>query len=171
MISPPIHFFLLTFALLTTLINPHSIHNFCEPTNYYSTPSSTYKTNLNLLFSSLILNTPKTGFSTAIEGEPPYHVYGLALCHGDIHHDACTSCLNTASENIVRLCPYPNGGIVWYNNCGVRYSIHNFFSQFPTVKDFFNMCQQSGASKPFEFEQLVISLMESISEIAAFNAK
>lgn len=133
MSSPAIHFFLLALALLTTLTNPHFFHNFCEPTNYY-TPSSTYKTNLNLLFSSLILNTPKTGFSTAIEGEPPYQVYGLALCRGDIDQDTCTSCLNSASQSIVQLCPYPNGGIVWYNNCGIPYSIHNSFQYFLVLR-------------------------------------
>lgn len=171
MISPPhILFFLLTLTLLTTVAKSYIIHSFCERTNHYTTTSSTYITNLNLLFSSLTVNTPKTGFSTAIAGDAPYRVYGLALCRGDINEDNCTSCLYTASRHIVRLCPYPNGGIVWYYNCGVRYSIRNFFSQLDTGNDYFAQYSQGGAADPFEFKQLLMSMMESISEMEAFNA-
>ncbi|KAF3319948.1 Cysteine-rich repeat secretory protein 38 [Carex littledalei] len=131
-VSAPILVSLLTLALLTTLTTSHFIHNFCETTTkYHSKLESSHDTNLNLLFSSLINNTPKTGFSTATEGEPPYQVYGLALCRGDISDDNCTSCLDRASPELQKLCPYPKGGMVWYNQCAVRYSIRNFFSQLP----------------------------------------
>ncbi|KAJ3705205.1 hypothetical protein LUZ61_008910 [Rhynchospora tenuis] len=167
MIQPLILSFL-TLALLDTPTNSQLILNLCETSSNYTT-NSTYETNLNNLFNSLTKNTSKTGFCTSTEGEPPYQVFGLALCRGDMSEDFCTGCVTMASRYYPRICPYNKGAIAWYDRCVIRYSNHNFFSQLDDGIQGENICLDQNASDPYQFKQKVVTMIESLAHIAAFN--
>ncbi|KAJ4801488.1 cysteine-rich RECEPTOR-like kinase [Rhynchospora pubera] len=158
----------LTLALLNTPTNSQLIFNFCETSSNYTT-NSTYETNLNNLFNSLTKNTSKTGFSTSTEGEPPYQVFGLAICRGDMNDNFCNGCVTMASRYFTQICPYNKGAIAWYDRCIVRYSNHNFFSQLDDGIPEENICLDQSASDPYQFKQKIVTMMESLAHIAAFN--
>ncbi|KAJ1700821.1 hypothetical protein LUZ63_000600 [Rhynchospora breviuscula] len=123
------------------------------------------------MFSSLKQNTPKIEFSSAVKGKPPkrVYVYGLALCCSDITSDDCASCLRTASQHLLLRCLYSDGRIVWYHHCAVRYLIHTFTTQLGKVNDYFATCLQGGVANPCVYQKQLITLLKTISEIAAFN--
>lgn len=159
-------------SLLLMLLQPKTksqfLDNICDNSSYYAT-NSTFATNLNLLLSSLTMKTPLTGFSNDTQGLLPDRVYGLALCRGDISSENCTDCLQMASRDVPNLCPYSKGGIVWYDMCLVRYGFHDFFSDLDESlrADYY---WAVNVSDPVQFEDRLVTMMKSISKIAAFNA-
>ena len=54
-------------------------------------------------------------------------IYSLYLCRGDIDATTCQNCVKTASQEIRNRCHYNKIGIIWYDECMVRYSYLNFF--------------------------------------------
>ncbi|XP_077219502.1 cysteine-rich receptor-like protein kinase 7 [Tasmannia lanceolata] len=102
-----------------------TVNNFnCSGDDYAQ--NSTFQTNLKILFSTLISNAPSSLFFNATAGDGPNLVYGLALCRGDITVNQCRTCIETASTQIVSICPYKTESIVWYIYCQLRYSDQNF---------------------------------------------
>ncbi|XP_058072865.1 cysteine-rich receptor-like protein kinase 19 [Magnolia sinica] len=102
------------------------LNKVCSNDEFYA--SSTSAANLNRLFSSLITTAPLSGFyNETIGEEASSRVYGLALCRGDVALDACRSCLNNARNDLTEMCPNMTRGVVWYENCLLRYSNYSFF--------------------------------------------
>lgn len=155
--------FVALYLLPTNTKSQFTNSNICEETTSYAT-GSTFETNLKLLFSSLIQNTSKTGFFNTTIGNIPNRVYGSSLCRGDISASDCTSCLTTASLDLMQLCPYNRGAIVWYKVCMLRYSNKNFFSDLQT--DGYRVYISTNWSDPYQFEQAVVKMMSSISKSA-----
>ncbi|XP_031129482.1 cysteine-rich receptor-like protein kinase 25 isoform X2 [Ipomoea triloba] len=96
----------------------------CQNTTSY-TPKSTYKANLNSLLSNLYSNaTRDNGFyhATVAGSRSNDTVHGLFLCRGDVSTDDCRSCIGEARTKILELCTNETTGIVWYDNCLLRYS-------------------------------------------------
>ncbi|KAE9589329.1 putative protein kinase RLK-Pelle-DLSV family [Lupinus albus] len=91
-------------CLLVRAEEPYHCYN--EMGNY--TSNSTYKTNLNAVFSTLI-NSPNTensyGFFNLTYGENSDKVYSIGLCRGDVKSDDCSSCFNESSVSLTKLCP------------------------------------------------------------------
>ncbi|KAF7120550.1 hypothetical protein RHSIM_Rhsim13G0161600 [Rhododendron simsii] len=95
----------------------------CPNITTYS-PNSTYKTNLNALFSFLSSNsTVSNGFYnfTAGSGNPDV-AYGLFLCRGDVSAAVCRDCVDYAAGDVVKLCPRSKWATIWYDECMLRYS-------------------------------------------------
>ncbi|KAH7836299.1 hypothetical protein Vadar_034410 [Vaccinium darrowii] len=107
-----------------------------EPLGYFCnyTSSDTYQTNRDTLLSSLSTGTNQYGFYSSSYGENPDTVYAMVLCRADVELESCRECINNATATL-GLCPdnkAPTGwpgynssdkdGIVWYDNCTVRYS-------------------------------------------------
>jgi hypothetical protein len=95
------------------------------------TSGSTYKANLDQLFSPLSSNSIDIdyGFYKSSYGESPDKVYGIGLCRGDLKPDECRNCLNISKDNLtLELCPNKKEAIIWYNECMLRYSSGNIFS-------------------------------------------
>ncbi|KAG1331494.1 putative Cysteine-rich receptor-like protein kinase 10 [Cocos nucifera] len=143
-------------------------YHLCGDSNY--TANSTYKTNLNLLLPSLVSNASFSGgFSSVMIGQFPNQAYGLALCRGDFNASMCQSCLDTASNDIVRLCPYAIEAVVWYDACLLRYS--NLWS-LATTKDtqlvYRYAVNNITTDRPL-FEKLRNELLNAIADWAAYN--
>ncbi|MCL7022795.1 hypothetical protein MKW94_013614 [Papaver nudicaule] len=107
---------------------------FCFGTNY--TANSTYRTNLNLFFSSLSTkftnNTvPLHGYHNIKIGESPNTVYGSLHCREDMAPAICSKCVQIATERVIMQnsgCPNRKTAILFYNGCILRYSDENYFS-------------------------------------------
>ncbi|KAI3955570.1 hypothetical protein MKX01_034892 [Papaver californicum] len=107
---------------------------FCSRSNYSA--NSKYKTNLNLLLSSLAntfrnKNTiPLNGFCNITVGENPDTVYGSLHCREDVAPDICSDCVQLATDEVVKdsLCPNSIGAIMFYNGCILRFSNTSYFS-------------------------------------------
>ncbi|KAI8525230.1 hypothetical protein RHMOL_Rhmol13G0213700 [Rhododendron molle] len=95
----------------------------CPNSSTYS-PSSTYETNLNALFSVLSYNsTVSNGFYNFIAGSgTPDVAYGLFLCRGDVSAAMCRDCVDYAAGDVVELCPRSKWATIWYDKCMLRYS-------------------------------------------------
>ncbi|KAI3957101.1 hypothetical protein MKX01_004392 [Papaver californicum] len=143
----------------------------CTGSNF--TANSPYKTNLNLLLSSLSTtftnnNTvpPRYGYRNITIGENPNTVYGSLHCREDIAPDICSKCVQIATDEVVQDtdgygCPNSKGAIMFYNGCVVRYSDKYYFSRkdqspnngFLTMADFEN---------PDQFRNLTLGLLNDL---------
>ncbi|EHA8591241.1 cysteine-rich receptor-like protein kinase 10 [Cocos nucifera] len=135
------------------------------------TANSTYETNLNLLLPDLVSNASLFGgYSSVMIGQFPNQTYGLALCRGDVNASLCHSCLETASQDILQLCPYKIEAIVWYDDCLLHYS--NLWSLGTTGDSeeilMYNI-NNITTDRPL-FEKLVDELLSAITDRAANNA-
>ncbi|XP_062150664.1 putative cysteine-rich receptor-like protein kinase 9 [Alnus glutinosa] len=119
-------------------------HN-CSDQHGSYTSGSTYKANLDHLFSPLSSNSIDIdyGFYNSSYGESPDKVYGIGLCRGDLKPDECRNCLNISKDNLtLERCPNEKEAIVWFNECMLRYSSRNIFStmddtlEFPWMSDY-----------------------------------
>ncbi|XP_074267399.1 cysteine-rich receptor-like protein kinase 25 [Silene latifolia] len=114
--------------------------NFCSNATVFAN-GSTYQTNLNSLFRSLVSNVTNnpSGFYSTIVGNPTVEaVYGQYLCRGDQNTTSCHQCVATATKVDLpkTYCPYMKIAVIWYDECMVRYSNASFFNtmdQSPTV--------------------------------------
>ncbi|XP_030968431.1 cysteine-rich receptor-like protein kinase 25 isoform X2 [Quercus lobata] len=107
-------------------------YHFCSNQTTFS-PNSTYRSNLSHLLSFLSANsTTETGFYNTTAGQtqtPENTVYGLFLCRGDLSTKECRDCVSTATKEIVQLyCRDEKVGVIWYDECVLRYSNRSFFS-------------------------------------------
>ncbi|KAM3701582.1 hypothetical protein ACJW31_05G184900 [Castanea mollissima] len=122
---------ILTSLCLTSKAAQYRYH-FCSNQTTFS-PNSTYRSNLSHLLSFLSANsTTETGFYNTTAGQtqtPENTVYGLFLCRGDLTTNECRDCVSTATKEIVQLyCPDEKVGVIWYDECVLRYSNRSLFS-------------------------------------------
>ncbi|XP_031499629.1 cysteine-rich repeat secretory protein 38-like [Nymphaea colorata] len=169
MSSPLAAFFFLapifTLVLQSTLARSDPLYHFCpSPSNY--TATSIFSHNLDVVLQKLAARTPIHGFSTATAGKGPEKIYGLALCRGDVAGDDCKACMHNGIAEIRQLCPYQKQGILWYDNCMLRYSDVDFFGYMDTQTKFY-MWNTQDVSQPELFNDQLGKLMGKLSKEAA----
>ncbi|XP_077243487.1 cysteine-rich receptor-like protein kinase 25 isoform X2 [Tasmannia lanceolata] len=145
---------LVMFPTHTTAQSP--LYKLCLDTGNY-TSNSTYVTNLLRLLSSLSSNTMGTGFYNTTIGQSPDTVFARVLCRGDVSPDGCRSCVDTASQNIIQVCPYSKSAIIFYDYC------HLLYSNAPIVPTdnlpMVNMSNTQSVSNPTQFSDMSAILM------------
>ncbi|KAJ6981501.1 cysteine-rich receptor-like protein kinase 26 [Populus alba x Populus x berolinensis] len=117
--------------LITLCFGIAQPQQFCSNNGIYSV-NSTYSINLNdLLLSSLPSSIAENGFFyNATVGQGPDKVYALALCREDLPSEKCSSCVNTASQDIKQQCPRKKEALLWTDsNCLVRYANRDIFAK------------------------------------------
>ncbi|XP_073005376.1 cysteine-rich receptor-like protein kinase 6 isoform X1 [Typha latifolia] len=133
------------------------------------TANSTYLSNLNHLLASLTSNTSlDSGFSAATVGHAANQVSGHVLCRGDINTTVCSSCVSSASQDILRLCPGSKNATIWYDNCLLCYSNRNFCSSSNNSNQLIMHVQQNITDHSL-FDKLVDKLMNAVADWAAYN--
>ena len=159
----------IVFALLLVLMPRSSlvtaqltVTNMCynEP-NY--TDGSNFQTNLyRILFNSLYVDSSNSIYSNKTEGHDPDTVYGLFACEGDVSATDCRKCVYSASETILSLCRFRKEGIIWLNQCMLRYS---YKSTFPAT------CSNDtgNITKPDNFNETVDDMFANLIPIATSN--
>ncbi|EOY28568.1 Cysteine-rich protein, putative [Theobroma cacao] len=167
----------LVFMLLFTLLSfsseaaPTYSSHYCDNSTSF-TPNSTYQANIKALLFSLSSNisSGKNGFYNTTAGQDPNLVYGTFLCRGDVSANLCQDCVASASSEITRRCLMEKMGVIWYDECTVRYSDQNIFS---TVREVPGMDKSSSASitDKDRFNQLLVSVMKILENRAAYEDK
>ncbi|VVB10328.1 unnamed protein product [Arabis nemorensis] len=107
---------------------PNYLFHVCPNTTTYS-KNSIYYSNLKSLLSSLS-STDRVfsiGFYSTVAGQSPDAVYGLFKCRGDMSPEVCHNCVDFIAKDIRSRCPERKQGIIWYDQCMLRYADQNFF--------------------------------------------
>ncbi|KAM3742041.1 hypothetical protein ACB098_07G042900 [Castanea mollissima] len=116
---------------------------------------------------------------TKTEGQPsssqrvswyPYQTYGLALCRRDIAAADCKACVNEASNEIHRRCPYDKGAIIWYDNCLLKYSNKDFLGRIDN-ENWFSLLNVKNVSEPTIVNQKTRELLSQLAKGASFTVK
>ncbi|XP_027364752.1 cysteine-rich receptor-like protein kinase 25 [Abrus precatorius] len=146
---------------------PYTVHQ-CKNQTFYQ-PNTTFQSNLNTLFSSLISNSSlqsNNGFYTTTVGQNTTDVVnGLFLCRGDVNATLCHGCVATAANDITRLCPNDRESIIWSDFCMLHYSestLNNNIDTGLSVHD--TRVINSNIDK---FNQLFAELLYGLAEKAA----
>ena len=125
---------ILSFLLLTLFHrgksdDPNFVSFKCPNEAYSYTTGSSFEENLNgTLFTHLVANASRIPFSTYTTGLGIDQVYALYYCRGDISINSCHDCVQFASQKILQACYHLKDGIVWYEECTLRYANYSIFS-------------------------------------------
>lgn len=123
-------YYFLSSSWVSAQDNPYK----CTSNGNY-TSNSTYSANLNALLRSLSLNMTATGFYSSSVGQTPNTANALALCRADQTLGQCRTCVESATREVLLLCPNQRQAAIWYESCTLRYSsdpIHSTQTADPT---------------------------------------
>ncbi|KAL2334533.1 hypothetical protein Fmac_015746 [Flemingia macrophylla] len=101
----------------------------------HTTDGSTFQSNVKILLSSLASNSlTNTGFNnTRVLGKiPSDSVFGMFMCRGDVTPQTCQNCVQNATQRLSSECSLAKQGVIWYDECTLRYSNRSFFSTVDT---------------------------------------
>ncbi|KAL1219656.1 putative cysteine-rich receptor-like protein kinase 23 [Cardamine amara subsp. amara] len=172
---------LFLFAFLASLSSsiqqqvPNYLYHFCPNTKTYS-KNSTYSSNLRTFLSTLSSDSPifSSGFYSTAAGQSPDVVYGLFLCRGDLSPEVCRDCVVFAANDTLNRCPELKVGLIWYDQCMLRYADQNLFLgtslQNGTNGLIMWNTQKVTSKEQDRFRELVLSTMnQSATEAAISN--
>ncbi|XP_068489813.1 cysteine-rich receptor-like protein kinase 25 [Phaseolus vulgaris] len=101
---------------------------YCPKNASYQSNTTTFQTNLNVLFASLTSNATQgvVSYTTTMGFGSTNAVNGLFLCRADLFSATSNDCVATAVTEIRRRCPNQTESIIWYDECMVRYTDRYF---------------------------------------------
>ncbi|XP_041025978.1 cysteine-rich repeat secretory protein 38-like [Juglans microcarpa x Juglans regia] len=163
--------YLLTVALLLqTIFGASPLYHVCSSSQNF-TSNGPYESNLKKLLSYLHYKTPPPGFGLGSVGKfDQYQIHGLALCRGDVNSTECKTCVNEASNEIHKRCPYNEGAVIWYDNCLLKYSNKDFFGQIDNESRFY-LLNVRNVSEPEVFNQKARDLLSQLAKEASVVPK
>lgn len=108
------------------VVNPFSY--FCNSTGGKRTymPNSTFEANLATLSAVLRKNASVSGFSAGAFGAGSDTAYGLVMCRGDFTGTGCSTCLETAFEDVAAFCGNSKDVTIYHDQCQLRFSDQDF---------------------------------------------
>ncbi|KAK4485173.1 hypothetical protein RD792_007786 [Penstemon davidsonii] len=150
-------------AILLPLVGAQTCSN--DVGNY--TANSTYQTNLNTLLSSLPTNVTRFGFANVSVGENPDRANAIALCRGDILLDTCRSCIQNATNDLLRACPNQRQAIIWPDLCMLRYSNESIFGTVGNDPPGYQVYNTQNSTSPTQFRANLRTLLDDLRTRAA----
>ncbi|MQM12756.1 hypothetical protein Taro_045675 [Colocasia esculenta] len=172
--APKLAHLLLLLSLLVaipTATTAEPLTQICDSTGGSGTnyaANSTFESNLKTLLSSIAADGSASGFFNGTAGDFPDRVYGLVLCRGDVSAGDCRSCLDTAAQEVLQICPSRRSAVVWYDYCMIRYSDQRFFSVPDDVLKV-PMWNTQNLREVIQFNQQLNLLMARLVRYAAYN--
>ncbi|XP_042477696.1 uncharacterized protein LOC122059059 [Macadamia integrifolia] len=160
--------FILLYSLLAVLHGPCGADPPYPYCSNVTTSSSLFQYNLNDLFSHLSSNASLSIFKNSTTGNETDTVYGLFLCLGFDTLDKCKICVDTAIQDIKKLCPNNEEATVWEEYCQLRYSNKSFFGYTDDAGNL-PLWNRKNISDPNQFSQVVRELLNSLSRSASFD--
>ncbi|KAI3930112.1 hypothetical protein MKX01_036633 [Papaver californicum] len=158
-----------------TFAQPVFLREYCSGGNY--TANSTYQSNLNLLLSSSL-----TVFRSAVSidnehrstsyGSDPDTAYGSYQCRSDLKSKDCETCFDSVTGDILNSirCPNSKQGILWYEECILRYSNESFIPIMQEKPVFYIVNETSVTSNRDEFNKTLAGLLDKlVRESTAFE--
>ncbi|XP_026415618.1 putative receptor-like protein kinase At4g00960 isoform X1 [Papaver somniferum] len=162
--------------LIILIINYYSVCIFAEPVflreycsggNY--TANSTYQSNLNLLLSSSLtvfrsVVSIVNEHRSASYGSEPDSAYGSYQCRSDLTSKDCEGCFDSVTGDILNSirCPNSRQGIVWYEECILRYSNESFIPVVQEKPVFYIVNETKVTSNRDEFNKTLAGLMDEL---------
>ncbi|GLT83177.1 hypothetical protein SLE2022_014820 [Rubroshorea leprosula] len=141
----------------------------CDISRGNFTANSTYKANLNRLFSQISNQDFNYGFYNMSVGQKPDQVNAIALCRGDQKEDACRSCLNDTISMLQEACPRNKEAIGWLELCTLRYSTRTIFGVMETdpYDKLWRSDSDSAPQDANDFDRAMSFLLKNLSVSAA----
>ena len=134
--------------------------------NVSYTKGSKFESNLNTVMNRLVQNASQTGFNTSENGQSPDQIYGLLQCRGDRTVEQCYNCSLQANTTLRENCENAGGGLIWYEECFLRYENYSFLGQLDTGAGWYLWNLQNVSSHEV-FNQAVVILFANLSAEAA----
>ena len=141
---------------------------YCSNTSTFDAADTSYPKNLNSVFSSLssAAATSTTGFGTASAGNGTKDaVFGLFLCRGDQTPSSCSDCVATAVRDQPKrsTCSRSKVGIIWYDECMIRYDDENFFGRMDQTPGYLFFNTQNITGNQSRFTELLGDTMTGLA--------
>ncbi|KAL9315139.1 hypothetical protein ACSQ67_016140 [Phaseolus vulgaris] len=142
-----------------------------------SSDNSSYQTSVRTLLSSLSSNATANanGFynNTILPTNSSETVYGLFMCRGDLLPQPCKDCVANATQALSSdtNCSLSKSGLIWYDDCMVRYSNLSFFSTVDTAPGFYLSNAANISSNLSSFNSLLANTMRETADEAANSSK
>ncbi|XP_074267428.1 putative cysteine-rich receptor-like protein kinase 39 [Silene latifolia] len=142
----------------------------CRSSDLSYTQGSVYEKNLNLLFDKFNSISSTHKFYNYTIGDASNQVYGLFQCRNDIGLGNCNECVKNATRDIVLECPSAGEGIVWYEECMLRYANRNIFALYETSPLAFKGSKVN-VSKFDEFSSIFANTMNGLIKNASSGSQ
>lgn len=123
-------------TLFSKDIVPKYVQYACPEGKFTYTSGGTFESNLtNILLNILPTKISADGFSKFSVGEESVdQINALSYCRGDVAGGgACRRCVEAAARSVLQRCRLLKEGIVWYEECTLRYANR---SDMFSVQDF-----------------------------------
>lgn len=131
--------------IITVILLLSTTHGFAASVNddhpdtpmSYNCPKSGFRYSLGSAFHENLNHTLFTEFSSSAAlktssnftiGRGIDQVYALYYCRGDVDTNTCHRCIQAAVTKLVEICKFLKQGIIWYEECTLRYANHPIFS-------------------------------------------
>ncbi|XP_074306617.1 cysteine-rich receptor-like protein kinase 19 [Silene latifolia] len=109
----------------TASTKSHYISNSCQQNNL---STLAFQAELNsTLWNQLLPKASNLRFYNFTNGTSENQVYALFYCKGDIETRSCQGCIQAATSKITDSCKNQKEGIVWFEECTLRYADRNIF--------------------------------------------
>ncbi|CAO2842648.1 unnamed protein product [Amaranthus hypochondriacus] len=146
---------------------PNFTAHYCFPNGNY-TNTSTYKTNLDTLFTTLSdTQTNSAFFYNLTIGNDPNKVYATALCGGDLTPQQCHNCLDNSINKLLEICPIQKAAYGWYADCMLRYSNQTILGIRQDLPAHTRINNEKVTDNINEFNKVLGGLLKSIQNEAA----
>ena len=143
--------------------HPFYLSHNCSSNNKTFTFNNTFKVHLTTLFSYLSSNATKSLFH---KDDVDDTIFGLFMCRGDVPFDLCEQCVQNATHQIIQKCNIFQEGIIWFNQCMIRYSYWNFFSLMDKSHLYYEMNVTSDSSPKKERNLYNFVISNALSKVA-----
>ncbi|KAK9750731.1 hypothetical protein RND81_02G217400 [Saponaria officinalis] len=154
-----------------TLSRPHYISYNCQEKNSY-TSGSVFQANLNFtLFDHFHTEAKHFGFSNFTTGTDDDQVYALYYCKGDVDAADCLDCVEAAATKITKACKFWKEGIVWFEECTLRYANRTIFSidEEDPYKLYYNDTGIVTEHQLDQYKQVFDTTMDALINQAAYS--
>lgn len=118
--------------------------------------------------SNLSSRVNRNGFGTAVVGEAPNAVFGLAQCFDDLSSIDCRLCFSEI-RSILPKCYPDTGGRIFFDGCFGRYENFSFFDQGLDSVELKNCSSSKNSSQPDLLKEALERVIESVSSEALKN--
>ncbi|CAK7355386.1 unnamed protein product [Dovyalis caffra] len=165
--------YLLTFTLLLqNVLGVDPLYSSCSGNENSTVNYGSYRTSLNVLMGSFYHLAPANnkGFAVGSLGQDNQdRPYGLVLCRGDVSSSDCRACVANATRELRKRCPNSKVGIIFYDNCLLKYSNKHFFGQIDNGSNLY-LYNVQNVSNPVVFNQKTEELLSRLANKASYNS-
>lgn len=159
---------LLSSLFTCVMSQPNFGNKFCYNNGNY-TLNSLYQTNLKLVLSNLAAKSSVSVFYNSTAGDLPDKVFALYNCRGDMSPNQCNDCVKAATGKILEVCPNQKEGIIWYQECMLRYA-NLFIFGLLDIETLAVQYTLANYSDPLRLELVRNATMERLTMQAAYNS-